>query len=151
MKGGLGVAAGLLLVCGVGLAGYLIGESKAPTTEEAATARDGAFQAAAREAERGARETGLERGRTEGLQDGDRQGHRAGISDGTKAGDQEAAERDAAAAAQTQQETAPQETVPQDPAAALPDYATTPGGELICDGAIANDAHYQACLEQSSP
>ena len=40
--------------------------------------------------------------------------------------------------------------VPQDPAAALPDYAT-PGGELICDGAIANDAHYQACLEQSSP
>jgi hypothetical protein len=140
---GLAVVAGVLLVGGLSVAGYLLGASAAPTAEEGAVQRSAAFQAAQRAAARSARERGLERGRSQGLDQGREQGYGAGANAGTEAGEAEVADRETEAAAEAAAQPEEQAT------ADLPNYATTPEGGLICDGAIANDAHYQACLQQS--
>jgi hypothetical protein len=145
---GLALVAGVLLVGGLSVAGYFLGASAAPTADDGAAQRSAAFQAAQRAAARSARERGFERGRSQGLNQGREHGHSAGANAGTEAGDAEVADRDTEAAAEAEAEVAAAQ--PEGQATAdLPDYATTPGGELICDGAIANDAHYQACLQQS--
>jgi hypothetical protein len=119
------LAGAVVLVAGSGLMGYVLGESSAPSDAEAERARAAAHGAALTEAKKEAATVAQRRGHRRGLARGRRAGTRAGRLAGKRDG-----------ATQAEQELV----------AAAP--APTPD-PLVCDGAIADDEHYQACLEQS--
>jgi hypothetical protein len=126
-----------LLIVAVGvvagaLAGYAVGGSHAPTSREAASEQRAAFKeafpAARRLAYRDSYGRGRDRGAADGRIDGKNEGGTAGTADGATAAEKELAAIEAAEAAIVPTDTAP---------------------SVVCDGAIADDAHYAACLEQS--
>jgi hypothetical protein len=121
-----------LAVVATAAAGFAVGSASAPSSEEAAHAREAArsdaLRSAEAEAHAAARSDGLERGKRRGERDGEREGADAGGTAGGSAADGELAETTTAEAATSDEE------------------AERP---VICDGAIADDAHYAACLEQA--
>jgi hypothetical protein len=131
------VLAGAVFVLGSGVAGYLLGQSSAPTVGEAERSRVAAYDSALNQAKGEASERARMRGRKRGMAKGLQAGKHEGLDAGGEAGVSQAEQE---LAALTPQPTA--EPVTEPPPVEEP---------LICDGAIANDAHYQACLEQAQP
>jgi hypothetical protein len=131
MRRPLLVLAAVVLLLGVAIGAYLAGETAAPDARDAAQARDVAMTDSAAtaepraygEARRTAFEQGVEQGRT--------RGRRVGRRNGSSAAKRKARRMVAASAAQA------------------PTAAAARAPKVICDGAIADDAHYEACLRQS--
>jgi pyruvate/2-oxoglutarate dehydrogenase complex dihydrolipoamide acyltransferase (E2) component len=119
------------VVFAVGFAAYMLGENDAPSAAEAKAERELAFDAAFAVARRDAFERGVERGQQQGTAKGRVTGTGVGTREGRLAAESEAELRAAEAAAAEAEADAAEQPV------------------VICDGAIADDAHYAACLEQS--
>lgn len=114
------------------VAGYLIGASVAHDTNDANAARARAahssYVTARRRAIDRSRDVGLQHGMSAGRKDARAKGRASGAKGGAAAAEAELASiaaEEAAAAEAAQSE------------------------ELVCDGAIADDAMYEACLRQS--
>jgi hypothetical protein len=123
---------GLLAVLGVG--GYALGGSAAPDGGDAAGKRSEARAGATAVAEREAQADGRARGKRRGIPDGRRRGGAVGRRMGIRRG------RRLVASRQEQQRQAQLAAAPK---------ATPAPAHVVCDGAIADDAHYAACLRQS--
>ena len=129
----LGVVGVALLVAAVTAGGYLIGESRATTETQAQRAQRAALVKAQEAAHDSAYSAARRRGLVKGLRIGHSEGEKAGRADGASQG---------GGAAET-------ELVAQAEAAAAAEPAPVPAEPLVCDGAVADDATYAACLQQS--
>lgn len=125
----------LLVAAGAG--GYLVGAAGAPDAADRARAMREAESIAAERAQRVSAADSQRRGERRG----DARGRAAGTREGKKRGTQRAQRK-------AQQMTAQQQ--PASTTAPNTTPATPPPAEpVVCDGAIADDAHYAACLRQS--
>jgi hypothetical protein len=119
---------GVLVIAGLGIGGYLAGQSRAPSAADADELRRSAYEAASSAAEKRAAEASRERGKQAGLTAGERNGTQAGMRAGSKEGG-------AAAAEQLADAETPQVA------------ATTPEGQ--CAGSIGDPGPYGQCLDQA--
>lgn len=133
MRRAIVIGGAVLTVVVLGVAGYLLGRGGAATVEEADQARQEVRAATLGASQRDAYDAAFDRGQRDGSNKGRANGELAGAERGQAAGSAEAGEELAAIEA-------------EEAAAAEAAAAEEP---LICDGAIADDEHYAACLEQS--
>lgn len=126
MRGMVTVGAAILVVVALGVGGYVVGESAAPSTGEADDARRSAYETAENAAKRTAFGASRHRGAKEGLLEGEQSGAEKGLQAGSKDGKAAAAEEVAAAAAALE-------------AAATP--------EALCADSIGDPGAYAQCLE----
>jgi hypothetical protein len=117
------IVIGLLVVAGLGVGGYFIGQARAPSDAEALEAR----QEAEAEAEQAAEAEAFDRGREEGLAEGRSSGESRGSRAGKLAGESDAGAEAAEATEATE-------------------TAATP--EDLCADSIGDPSAYGQCLEQ---
>lgn len=108
-------AASLLLIAALGVVGYIVGETQAPTAAEATEAREAAYAEARESAQDAAAVASRKSGAEEGLAEGRKRGERAGRRAGERAGKAAAGEQLAAVEAEQAAEAAAVEPVPQSP------------------------------------
>jgi hypothetical protein len=96
LRSGVLVVLTVTLVGGLGLGGYFVGKSEAPSRGEAKQAREDAYNEAERVAEKSAFTRSRDRGEEIGLPEGRKRGSREGRDAGTHAGEADVGEQLAA-------------------------------------------------------
>ena len=124
------ICAGVII--GLAVTGYTLGRAEIASDAEVRAAREAGRDQAFALAQKATAAEALRRGRRRGRKAGRETGVSRGQSAGAREGKAVAAEL--AAEALAEQEAAEEAAAPE---------------PVVCDGAIADDAHYAACLEQS--
>lgn len=90
----------VLLIAGLGVGGYFVGESEAPSPADADQERAASYEDARQSALRQTSRASAKRGESEGLAEGQARGEQVGAEAGKRAGDAAAGEELAAIEAQ---------------------------------------------------